>query len=67
MAAIEWLCKVLGLERRAVYTEPDGIIAHAELTLGGGMILLDSQKRDDAYSLGFKSPDEVGGVKTRSS
>ncbi|SRR5579883_1408494 len=65
LAAIEWLCHILGFERHAVYTGSDGTIAHAELTLGGGMIMLGSQ-RDDAYGRGFKSPGEVGGVETRS-
>jgi uncharacterized glyoxalase superfamily protein PhnB len=64
-AAIEWLCHVLGFERRQVYPGPDGTIAHAELTFQGGMIMLGSQK-DDAYGRGFKSPGEVGGVETRS-
>ncbi len=64
-AAIDWLCTVLGFARHAVYSNPDGTIAHAELTLGGGMIMLGSTK-DDAYGRGFKSPGEVGGVETRS-
>ena len=64
-AAIEWLCKVFGFEKKAVYANPDGSIGHAELTLGGGMIMLGSQK-DDEYGRGFKSPEDVGGVETRS-
>jgi uncharacterized glyoxalase superfamily protein PhnB len=63
-AAIDWLCTVLGFARHAVYSNPDGTIGHAELTLGGGMIMLGSAK-DDEYSRGFKSPAEVGGVETR--
>ena len=63
-AAIEWLSKVLGFARRAVYEGPDGTIAHAELTLGGGMIMLGSTK-DDEYGRNFKSPGELGGVETR--
>ncbi len=62
-AAIEWLCKVLGFERRVVYPGPDDTIGHAELTLGGGMLMLGSQK-DDEHSQGFKSPEELGGVET---
>lgn len=64
-AAIDWLCQVFGFERHAVYANPDGTIGHAELTLGGGMIMLGSQKNDE-YARGFKSPQEVGGVETRS-
>ncbi|HUN86682.1 MAG TPA: VOC family protein [Terracidiphilus sp.] len=64
-AAIEWLCSVFGFEQKAVYDGPNGSIAHAELTLGAGMIMLGSQK-DDEYGRGFKTPQELGGVETRS-
>ena len=64
-AAIEWLCKVFGFERHAVYPGPDNTVGHAELTLGGGMIMLGSE-RDDAYGSRFKSPGDVGDVETRS-
>ncbi|HEY6488709.1 MAG: VOC family protein [Terracidiphilus sp.] len=62
-AAIEWLCTVLGFARHAVYPGPDNTIGHAELTLGGGMIMLGSYK-DDAYGRGFKAPGELGGFET---
>ena len=62
-AAMEWLCNVLGCTKHAVYANEDGTIAHAELALGGGMIMLGSAK-DDAHGKRFKSPDEVGGVET---
>ncbi len=64
-AAFDWLCQVFGFERHAVYEGENGSIGHAELTLGGGMIMLGSGK-DDEYGRGFKAPDEVGGVQTRS-
>jgi uncharacterized glyoxalase superfamily protein PhnB len=64
-AAMEWLCNVLGFERHAVYPGPNGTIAHAELTLGGGMIMLGSQK-DDQYGRGLKAPGELGGFETSS-
>ena len=62
-AAIEWLCNVLGFERHAVYSGPDGTINHAELTLHGGMVMLGSYK-DDEYGRRFKSPEELGGFET---
>jgi uncharacterized glyoxalase superfamily protein PhnB len=62
-AAIDWLCQVLGFARHAVYANPDGSIAHAELTLGGGMIMLGSEKNDEYH---LKSPGELG-AETRSS
>ena len=63
-AAIDWLCNVFGFARHAVYANPDGSIGHAELTLGGGMIMLGSHKNDD-YGKGFKAPAELG-FETRS-
>ena len=64
-AAIDWLCKVFGFERHAVYEGENGAIGHAELTLGDGMIMLGSVK-DDEYGKSFKSPLELGGIETRS-
>jgi uncharacterized glyoxalase superfamily protein PhnB len=64
-AAIDWLCQVFGFTRHAVYEGENGTIAHAELALGGGLIMLGSQKHDD-YGRGFKSLEELGGIETRS-
>ncbi len=64
-AAIDWLCRVFGFERHAVHGGPNGIILHAELALGNGMILLGSGK-DDEPGQGFKTPAELGGIETRS-
>ena len=64
-AAIDWLCQVFGFERHAVHEGPSGTIAHAELTLGGGMIMLGTGK-DDEFGRGFKSPADLGGIETRS-
>ena len=47
-AAIDWLCRVLGFARHLVVPGEDGGIAHAQLVLGGGMIMLGSV-RDDEY------------------
>jgi uncharacterized glyoxalase superfamily protein PhnB len=62
-AAIEWLEKVFGFERKAVHEGPNGAILHAELTLGNGMIMLGSGK-DDEPGRSLKSPAELGGVET---
>ena len=64
-AAIEWLCKVLGFTRHAVYEGAGGVINHAELALGGGMIMLGSMK-DDEHGRRFKAPGELGGAETSS-
>ena len=62
--AIDWLCQVFGFERHALYANPDGTVAHAELTLNGGMIMLGSAKEDE-HAQRFRSPDELNGVETR--
>jgi uncharacterized glyoxalase superfamily protein PhnB len=46
-AAIDWLERAFGLERRAVHAGDDGTIVHAELTLGGGMVMLGSERDGD--------------------
>ena len=45
-AAIDWLCDVLGFERRLVVPDGAGGVAHAELTLGSGMMMLGSHRED---------------------
>jgi uncharacterized glyoxalase superfamily protein PhnB len=39
-AAIEWLCGAFGFMEYNVVSEPDGAIRHAQLILGGDMIML---------------------------
>jgi uncharacterized glyoxalase superfamily protein PhnB len=39
-AGIEWLERVLGFERREVHRDDDGAITHAEVTLGGTIVML---------------------------
>ena len=65
-AAIDWLCRVFGFERHLVVPDDAGGIAHAQLVLGGGMIMLGSARTND-YGLLMKLPDEVGGAQTQSS
>jgi uncharacterized glyoxalase superfamily protein PhnB len=60
-AAIEFLCKAFGFEKNAVYEEPDGSVAHAQLTHGNGMIMLGSVK-DSEYSKLLVRPAEASGV-----
>lgn len=64
-AAIDWLCNVLGFTRNAVYEGPDNTVAHAQLTLSGGMIMLGSGKEDE-FGRGFRPPAELSNVETRS-
>jgi uncharacterized glyoxalase superfamily protein PhnB len=45
-AAIDWLERVLGFETTERIDNPDGTIAHAELRLGNGLIMLGSAAGD---------------------
>jgi uncharacterized glyoxalase superfamily protein PhnB len=60
-AAIEFLCKAFGFTKNAVYEEPDGSVAHAQLTHGNGMVMLGSVK-DTEYGKLLRRPAEAGGV-----
>ena len=64
-AAIEWLCRVFGFEKHAVYAGPNNTIGHAELTLGSGMVMLGSVQDND-FRRFTKQPNEIGGAETRS-
>jgi len=57
-AAIEWLKRAFGFEPHMVVPGEGNTIAHAELRLGAGMIMLGSMK-DDAHVL--LSPKQAGG------
>lgn len=60
-AAIRWLCEAFGFEERMVHPGDDGReVAHAELNLGPGIIMLGSQ-REGAPSAGEVSEGAGGG------
>ncbi|EQB33596.1 VOC family protein [Sphingobium ummariense] len=64
-AAIDFLCEAFGFEAHAVHADPDDatIIHHAQLVLGGGMVMLGSVRDGDDESLiTWKTPRELGGV-----
>jgi uncharacterized glyoxalase superfamily protein PhnB len=56
---LEWLCKAFGFERHFVVPGENGTIAHAQLTLGNGMIMLGSARDDDWGNL-VKPVADVG-------
>jgi len=60
-AAIGFLCNAFGFERKAVYEDKDGSVAHAELLHGNGMVMLGSVK-DTEYGRLLKRPADAGGV-----
>ena len=64
-AAIDWLCTNLGFPRHLVVPGEDGKIAHAQLVLGGGMIMLGSAENSSDYGKIIRQPDELGGVETQ--
>lgn len=64
-AAIEWLCKVLGFEKKLVVPGEDGLIVHSQLTLGAGMIMVGS-RRDSEYGQLVRTPHEMEGYNTQS-
>jgi uncharacterized glyoxalase superfamily protein PhnB len=67
-AAIEWLCETFGFEKQLVVPNEDGTIAHAQLSLGNGMIMLGSVlNADTEFGLLMKQPDEIGGAETQCS
>jgi uncharacterized glyoxalase superfamily protein PhnB len=45
--AIEWLERAFGFRREAVHPGPAGTVAHAELSLGPGTIMLGSMQAPD--------------------
>lgn len=58
---IDWLCEAFGFERHAVHPDGQGGIAHAQLTLGPGMVMLGSE-RDDEFGRLQPSPATLGGT-----
>lgn len=62
-AAIAWLERVLGFQRKAVYTAPDNetMVQHAELTRGDGMVMLGTVKSEGPHAHIATTPAEAGG------
>jgi uncharacterized glyoxalase superfamily protein PhnB len=63
-AAIEWLCRIFGFTRQAVYEGPDNTVAHAQLTLGGGMFMLGSASNGGETAGRMIDLDQTGGRET---
>lgn len=57
-AAVMWLCDVFGFRAKSVYDGENGTVAHAELTLGNGMVMLGSAETE--YSKLVKTPKSAG-------
>ncbi len=59
-AAIEWLCSAFGFSKNLVVPGPGDTIAHAQLVLGDGMIMLGSVA-DDGYGQMVTTLQDAGG------
>lgn len=57
-AAIEWLVRAFGFTKRLVVPGENGTVLHAELSLGGGVIL----PRSARPAMGFRSPQDLPAV-----
>ena len=64
-AAIDWLCRAFGFEKRMVVDGKNGMIDHAELSLGDSMIMLGSFRGND-YEKKIRTPADVNGFCTQS-
>jgi uncharacterized glyoxalase superfamily protein PhnB len=65
MAMIEWLGRAFGFEKQAVYSSPDGVVMHAQLTFGNGMIMLGTVNNTKPLANLEKQPEELGGAETQ--
>ena len=61
-AAIAWLCDVFGFEKHLVVPGEGDTIAHAQLQLGDGMIMLGSEPHEGAFGEVQKPPSALGGL-----
>jgi|SRR5688572_5873595 uncharacterized glyoxalase superfamily protein PhnB len=66
LAAIDWLCQAFGFEKQAVYADDKGVVQHAQLVFGNGMIMLGSVANQGAWGERIAQPDEIGGRETQS-
>lgn len=64
-AAIEWLCGAFGFAKHLVVPGDDGTIAHAQLVMGNGMVMLGSAGEDEFGAL-QKPPSTPGSPVTQS-
>ncbi|MES3004333.1 MAG: VOC family protein [Pseudomonadota bacterium] len=68
LAAIDWLCRNFGFEKQlVVLTDDKRCVQHAQLVLGGGMLMLGSADNQSEFGKHIRQPDEVGGFETQCS
>ena len=52
-AALEWLARAFGFEEHAVYRSDNGVIAHAQMSLGPGIVMFGQGDPADPRSKGI--------------
>ena len=57
-AAIDWLAKVFGFEKRMVMPGPGRTVMHAEMDIGAGVVMLGPANEQQ----GSRSPRDLGAV-----
>ena len=63
-AAIEWLCKAFGFEKRLVVEGDDGTIVHSELTFGEALVMVGgagTEGKAEPLAAIQSSPKGLGG------
>ncbi len=59
---VDWLVEAFGFEKHAVFLSDDGSkVIHAELRLGGGIVMFGSSEGTD-YAKLVQTPAELGGT-----
>ena len=61
-AAIDWLCRAFGFEKRLIVPGEDGSIAHSELSLGPGFIMVGTAREERREKSPLDVQGETGGV-----
>jgi uncharacterized glyoxalase superfamily protein PhnB len=65
LVAIDWLCRAFGFEKQAVYADGKGIVQHAQLVFGNGMIMLGSTGNAGPWNERIAQPRSIGGRETQ--
>jgi len=63
-AAIEWLCKAFGFEKRLVVEGDDGTVVHSEITFGEGLVMVGgagTSAKGEAWAAICSSPKSLDG------
>jgi len=60
MAALDWLERAFGFERTMLLTNPDGSLAHSQMSFGDGMIMVGTE-----WSERHQSPVSLDGRNTQ--